>query len=135
MFTDEDSSPPEDNWMDTYADAITLLMAFFVVLLAMSSMDAKKYEHMREALSEGVNKSPLEQVSKPFEAQAEQSNQFSLIRPIPSLDQYSYLATLYGRRADGFGKEIFFHRFDLCSKFNHSKNDAEPIVSSVANHS
>ena len=41
MFEDEQEGEAEDNWMDTYADAITLLMAFFVVLLAMSSMDKK----------------------------------------------------------------------------------------------
>ena len=47
----------DNDWMDTYADAITLLMAFFVVLLSMSSMNAKKYDYMVEVISEGLNKS------------------------------------------------------------------------------
>ena len=38
----------EDNsWVETYADAITLLMAFFVVLLSMSTMNKKKYEYIK----------------------------------------------------------------------------------------
>lgn len=138
MYDDNEGSASEDNWMDTYADAITLLMAFFVVLLAMSSMDKKKYEHMRDALSEGVNQNPLEQVTKPFEAQAEESNQFTLLqRPIPSLDQYSYLATLASveEHKTSFGKEIVFPS-DLIFVPNSAslRDDAQPIISAVSDH-
>ncbi len=44
---------PQDNpdrWLLTYADLITLLLAFFVVMYSMSVMDAKKFGKVSEAL-------------------------------------------------------------------------------------
>ena len=38
---DEDGGP---NWLDTYADMVTLLLTFFVLMFAISSVDAKKWE-------------------------------------------------------------------------------------------
>ena len=32
------------NWMDTYGDMVTLLLTFFVMLYAMSSLDQQKWE-------------------------------------------------------------------------------------------
>ena len=31
------------NWMDTYGDMVTLLLTFFVMLYAMSSLDVAKW--------------------------------------------------------------------------------------------
>jgi chemotaxis protein MotB len=46
----------EDNsWIETYADAITLLMAFFVVLLSMSDIDQAKYERVAAAISAQIS--------------------------------------------------------------------------------
>lgn len=42
---------PTSNWMDTYADCITLLMTFFVLLYSMSSVDAAKLQSLSEALT------------------------------------------------------------------------------------
>ena len=40
-----------ERWLLTYADMITLLMALFMVLFAMSSVDEKKFESLQQALS------------------------------------------------------------------------------------
>lgn len=40
-----------DRWLLTYADLITLLLAFFIVMYSMSRIDAKKFGQMSEALS------------------------------------------------------------------------------------
>lgn len=46
-----DTSGGGSNWMDTYADMVTLLLCFFVLLFSMSTMDAEKYQRIAEALS------------------------------------------------------------------------------------
>ncbi|MBW3657870.1 MAG: flagellar motor protein MotB [Actinobacteria bacterium] len=43
---DSDSSA----WLTTYGDAVTLLLAFFVMLFAMSSTDAAKFEQMADSM-------------------------------------------------------------------------------------
>ncbi|HDL03806.1 MAG TPA: chemotaxis protein MotB [candidate division Zixibacteria bacterium] len=40
-----------DRWLLTYADLITLLLAFFIVMYSMSQVDAKKFGKMSRALS------------------------------------------------------------------------------------
>lgn len=39
------------NWMDTYGDLVTLLLCFFVLLYAMSSMDETKWQYIAQAFS------------------------------------------------------------------------------------
>lgn len=39
------------SWMDTYGDMVTLLLCFFVLLFAMSSMDQSKFQYIAQALS------------------------------------------------------------------------------------
>lgn len=43
-----------DAWLGTYADAVTLLMAFFVVLFSISSVDAQKLKELQEALQDAL---------------------------------------------------------------------------------
>ena len=40
-----------ERWLLTYADMITLLLAFFIVMYSMSQIDAKKFGKMAEALN------------------------------------------------------------------------------------
>uniref|UniRef100_UPI003BEF4C58 MotB1,Motility protein B n=2 Tax=Bacteria TaxID=2 RepID=UPI003BEF4C58 len=44
------SGSPHDRWMITYADLITLLLIFFVMMYAMSRLDASKYEEVTSSL-------------------------------------------------------------------------------------
>ena len=48
-------------YMNTYGDMMTLLLCFFVLLFAMSNIDAKKFE-IKEAL--GIVKEDLEELRK-----------------------------------------------------------------------
>lgn len=41
----------QERWLLTYADLITLLAAFFIVMYSMSQIDAKKFGEMSEALN------------------------------------------------------------------------------------
>ncbi|MDP6927975.1 MAG: flagellar motor protein MotB, partial [Rhodospirillales bacterium] len=39
--------PVDESWMGTYADAITLLMAFFVMMYSASKLDGRKFEDIK----------------------------------------------------------------------------------------
>ena len=41
---EEDSSVKGDAWLNTYADLVTLLLCFFVLLFAFSNLDAQKFQ-------------------------------------------------------------------------------------------
>lgn len=43
------------NWMNTYCDLVTLLLTFFILLYAMSTIDAQKYASIVEAFSKELN--------------------------------------------------------------------------------
>ncbi|MFH1687341.1 MAG: flagellar motor protein MotB [bacterium] len=49
--TDIPDDENADRWLLTYADMITLLLAFFIVMYSMSQLDAKKFDRMAEALN------------------------------------------------------------------------------------
>ena len=57
------ASAPSKAWLDSFADAMTLLLAFFVLLFSMSEIDVKKYE----AFFEGLNGPIPEQGDGEFE--------------------------------------------------------------------
>ena len=40
-----------DEWMNTYGDCVTLLLCFFVMLLAASKMDTVMFEQIRTGMS------------------------------------------------------------------------------------
>ena len=46
-----DSGSGGPNWLDTYADMVTLLLTFFILLFAMSSVDASKWTALVKAFS------------------------------------------------------------------------------------
>ena len=52
------SNPPEEadeeEWLITYADAITLLMAFFIMLLTFAKFDIPSFEEVKKGISEAV---------------------------------------------------------------------------------
>ena len=46
--------PLNEDWLVTYADAITLLMAFFVLLLSFSKVDMEIYDKVANGLAESI---------------------------------------------------------------------------------
>ncbi len=47
-------APPSEDWMTTYSDAITLLLAFFVILLSTATFDPAKFEQVTKAMTDSV---------------------------------------------------------------------------------
>jgi chemotaxis protein MotB len=50
-FNEEEKPQNHERWLLTYADLITLLMIFFVIMYAMSNVDTKKYEQLNKSLN------------------------------------------------------------------------------------
>ena len=73
--------PPDESWMATFADAITLLMAFFVMLLTFAEYDIPAFDEAAAAIAERVTgeapASPAQELTMSmqdivFEMQADQ---------------------------------------------------------------
>jgi chemotaxis protein MotB len=65
---------PEDDeaWLMTYADMVTLLLCFFIILFAMSSPDSKKFSNMSRDLQESGFLSAMMPAEDPYEELKEQ---------------------------------------------------------------
>lgn len=57
-----------DSWLITYSDVVTLLLAFFVMILSVSDLNQGKVEALKEGLAESVSKkavqTPLKDISE-----------------------------------------------------------------------
>ena len=54
-----------DRWMVSYADFITLLFAFFVVMYSMSSVNEGKYKSLTDSLGDAFSKDGLQKIGQP----------------------------------------------------------------------
>ena len=54
---EEEEHVNHERWLVTYADMITLLMVLFIVLFAMSQVDQKKFNALKEGLAAGFGQS------------------------------------------------------------------------------
>lgn len=52
----------EERWMASYMDMVTVLMCLFIVLYAMSTVDAQKWESFKLAMGTGFGQTPSESV-------------------------------------------------------------------------
>ncbi len=52
-----------DDWLVTYADAMTLLLAFFIILVAISEVDPVKFQQMQQGMAKNIGK---RDVTKPM---------------------------------------------------------------------
>lgn len=53
--------PPEDeSWMATFADMVTLILVFFILLLSMSKLDSAKYEEVSAGITKSLSDRKVE---------------------------------------------------------------------------
>lgn len=58
-FTSNNQSE-DDDWMITYADMITLLFTFFVLIVGISQIDVVKFERVAKSMEKSVGKKKIE---------------------------------------------------------------------------
>ncbi|WP_188436203.1 OmpA/MotB family protein [Microbacterium murale] len=56
----EEHSGPDERWMASYLDMITVLMCLFIVLFAMSTVDQQKFAALSASLATGFGQDPTE---------------------------------------------------------------------------
>ncbi len=124
---DEGSGGP--NWMDTYADMVTLLLTFFVMLFAMSTMDSTKWKKLVQAFSSNHQDASSAQQAPSFGGSGLSSNMV-----IPSIDSgsggASSTVTSAGTSAVTNGKMDFDDLYQYIKGYVDKKN----LGSSVAVH-
>ena len=109
-------------YMGTFADMVTLLMAFFVLLYAMSDPDPGKFEDFSEALREELSG---EEVESEFEQLTE--NLQEIIDEQEISDKVDIELTPNGIEIQMEGKALFAG----CSA--DILSDMEPVISSISN--
>ncbi len=57
------------SWMETYSDMVTLLLTFFIMLYAMSTIDAQKYATIIESFSKQMNPVAYQQQQESSESE------------------------------------------------------------------
>src|SRR5438445_8595871 len=55
----EEEHENHERWLITYADMITLLMAFFVMMYGLSILDLKKFDQFKAGVAKQLGKSPI----------------------------------------------------------------------------
>lgn len=73
---EEHEKENSERWLLTYVDLITLLMVFFVVMYAMSNVDAEKYQRLSTSLSSAfLSEEQLEEVLSRVEAESDEQTE------------------------------------------------------------
>lgn len=94
---------PDERWMASYLDMVTVLMCMFIVMFAMSTVDQDKYEALRASLATGFGAEETEEtdasqgVVVPEELLDEEGEGFVELDPDAAQEEYDSLADLRER--------------------------------------
>jgi chemotaxis protein MotB len=135
IHSNETSRKGEDNsWLETYADTITLLMAFFVILLSMSTMDKKKYEIMREGITQGLNSGLMDRLSSSDNDSKPEVQFFTkpIVPDIPTTE-YSENPHIEYVYSEGSGAEFIFSDKAIFAKSDYPslRGDAKFLLKKI----
>lgn len=79
----EDEEDSHDRWLISYADFITLLFAFFVVMYATSTINLNKYQALSNAVVTAFQGTPGQTSSLNTETSSALQNKSALLKPLP----------------------------------------------------
>ncbi len=94
---------PDERWMASYLDMVTVLMCMFIVMFAMSTVDQEKFEELRASLATGFgveetdDTDASEGVVVPPEMVDEEGEGFLEVPPNAAEEEYDSLASLRDR--------------------------------------
>lgn len=84
-------------WLLTFTDLVALLLAFFVMLFAMSKVDTNKWQNLTDALAEGLNSLRQESAVTPY-----RGLDVAVVKLTAGQD-LDYLASLFRQRLPDVG--------------------------------
>jgi chemotaxis protein MotB len=97
----------EERWLLPYADMITLLLGLFIVLFAMSSIDAKQFDHVKRSLAETFSGAVLDNSGGVMDGSAGiMDPNASTAAPTPSAVQLQEAARRTGAKFDDQAKQL-----------------------------
>lgn len=79
----EDEEDNHDRWLISYADFITLLFAFFVVMYATSTINLNKYQALSNAVVTAFQGKPGQTPSMDIQNPSSLQNQSAILKPLP----------------------------------------------------
>ena len=102
------------NWMDTYGDMVTLLLCFFVMLYAMSSVDQNRWIALVQALNPDavVASGPEVDVPPDGSVVSQESIDQEIEQLFESMQSYIQSANMTGQVSIGRGNGYVFISFD-----------------------
>jgi len=102
---------PEENteeWLTTYADMMTLLMTFFVLLFSMSTLDPMKMEQFSDAMGKALGKKKAQQQGRVSLLQI--SKDVQQIIEEQNMEDFVEVSTSYRGITIGIKSDILFER-------------------------
>ncbi len=79
----DDDEESHERWLISYADFITLLFAFFVVMYATSTINLNKYRALSNAVVTAFQGKPGQVTTLDAQTQTSLQNQSSVLKPLP----------------------------------------------------
>lgn len=111
----------EKDWLISYADVVTLLLTFFILMITVSSVDAIKVENLKRGLAESVSK-------KQFTSNDFSQVQDDLIQVLEGLDTRNNVTVVLSPT----GVNLEFSNVALYDSGSADfKDDAIPILDAV----
>lgn len=115
---EQTEDPADEDWLVTYSDMVTLLLAFFVVLIAVSNFDVPLYQKVMAGLSEHLGRSNKQSPEGILQLQANRvvittskdaqvgTDKDGLVLDFPSLDFFAPGSAEMKPEADPILKEV-----------------------------
>lgn len=126
-----DDTNNHDRWMVSYADFITLLFAFFVVMYSMSSVNEGKYKRLTDSLGDAFSRDVPPLTEKTDELPAEQSvskDQIQIGTPPTVIQPIPLENPVEVEKRRELSEEILRERRQLADASEQFEHELEPFI-------